>query len=99
MQKFETLIYLPIGTLDPVAKWHSCRDRVRIGRYPNISTFSEFDIFAVPPPVFPEFEFREFSEFGFPTIGGFFAPESPISISRTNHFNGFVSTIGDDGVD
>ena len=74
-------IFLPMGTLDPVAKWHSCRLRVRIGRWPNISTLLvDGLVFSFCPD--PDF-----------------APESPMSMSLTNHFKGLVSTIGEDGVD
>ena len=80
---------LPIGTLEPVAKWHSCRLRVRIGRCPNISTLGGISLFPVPPPDFPTYFPAEEEDF----------PESPMSMSRMNHFRGLVSTIGEDGVD
>ena len=80
---------LPIGTLEPVAKWHSCRLRVRIGRCPNISTLGGISLFPFPPPDFPTDFPAEEEDF----------PESPMSMSRMNHFRGLVSTIGEDGVD
>ena len=48
-QTFEKGLKLPIGTLEPVEKWQSCRLRVRIGRCPNISVrwFDEDFLFGV----------------------------------------------------
>ncbi len=70
---------LPMGTLEPVLKWHSCRLRVRRGRCPNISGSGLACLAAAAG------------------LGAWF--ESPMSISRMNHLSGFVSTIGEEGVD
>ena len=78
---FESRSKLPMGTLEPVEKWQSCRLRVRIGRCPNISVVVGW----------LELEFEDFWAAAF--------PESPMSISLTNHFKGLVSTIGEVGVD